>query len=71
MAWVLGGLPRAVVDRRELAQLLGRDERTIQRYTHRKRNALRGVKLTPGRTSQVVYNLADIRRFLGLENGGQ
>lgn len=67
VAWVLGGLPRALLTRREVAALMGKSERTVQRYTDRKRNALRSVRLSPGRTSQVHYNLADIRRFLGLE----
>ncbi len=68
VAWVLGGLPRAVLTRRELAALLGKAERTVQRYTDRNHNALRSVRLSAGRTSQVHYNLADVRRFLGLDS---
>jgi hypothetical protein len=65
VAWVLGGTPRALLALGELATLLNKNPRTIKRWV--RSGKLKAVRLTAGKTAPMAFNLADVRRFLGLE----
>lgn len=58
----IGGEPRFMLTRRELAALLGRSEKTVARYE--KSGRLEATRLTAGATTPPTYSLTSIRRFL-------